>query len=102
MILKEPVLSMSFAHRNVRLLHSFRTAAAFTVLFSLVLGFLILPRAPFIQRVKASAVYQTLPFSQNWSNTGLITANDDWSGVPGIEGYLGQDITTTTGANPQT
>jgi hypothetical protein len=45
---------------------------------------------------------QTLPFNQNWSNTGLITANDNWSGVPGIEGYLGQDITTTTGTDPQT
>lgn len=46
--------------------------------------------------------YQTLPFSQNWTNTGLITANDSWSGVPGIEGYLGQDITTSTGVDPQT
>lgn len=45
---------------------------------------------------------QTLPFSQNWSTTTLITANDDWSGVPGIEGYLGQDITTVTGTDPQT
>src|SRR5207253_1933858 len=34
--------------------------------------------------------------------TGLITANDNWSGVAGIEGYLGQDITTATGADPQT
>jgi len=28
-------------------------------------------------------------FSQNWTNTGQITANDDWSGVPSIVGYLG-------------
>ena len=28
-------------------------------------------------------------FSQNWTNTGLITANDNWSGVPFIIGYLG-------------
>lgn len=34
---------------------------------------------------------QTLPFSQNWANTGLITVNDDWSGVLGIVGYLGDD-----------
>ena len=40
-------------------------------------------------------------FFQNWSNTGLITANDDWSLVPSIVGYLGRDITTSTGANPQ-
>ncbi|MFN2438798.1 MAG: Calx-beta domain-containing protein, partial [Chitinophagaceae bacterium] len=42
------------------------------------------------------------PFIQNWSNISLITANDNWSGVPGIIGYLGQDITTATGTDPQT
>ncbi|HEY5710743.1 MAG TPA: Calx-beta domain-containing protein, partial [Allosphingosinicella sp.] len=41
-------------------------------------------------------------FSQNWTNTGLITANDNWSGVPFIVGKLGQDITTGTGTNPGT
>jgi predicted extracellular nuclease len=41
-------------------------------------------------------------FSQDWSNAGLITTNDDWSGVPSIQGFLGQDITTGTGADPQT
>ena len=41
-------------------------------------------------------------FTQDWTNTGLITANDNWSGVPFIIGYLGQDITTATGVNPQT
>jgi hypothetical protein len=45
---------------------------------------------------------QTLPFSQNWSNTGLITTNDVWSGVPGIIGNRGDDITTSVGADPQT
>lgn len=45
---------------------------------------------------------QTLPFSQNWSNTGMITVNDDWSGVSGIEGYRGDDLTTATGTDPQT
>src|SRR5215470_7768444 len=51
---------------------------------------------------RADNTPQTLPFSQNWSNTGLITANDNWSGVVGIEGYLGQEITTATGVDPQT
>jgi predicted extracellular nuclease len=50
----------------------------------------------------ANSTAQTLPFTQNWTNTSLITANDDWSTVPGIEGFLGQDITTATGADPQT
>ncbi|MCX7858394.1 MAG: hypothetical protein N2513_10540, partial [Deltaproteobacteria bacterium] len=55
----------------------------------------------FLVNVKADNVPQTLPFSQNWS-TNLITTNDDWSPVPGIEGYLGQDITTLVGADPRT
>lgn len=41
-------------------------------------------------------------FSQDWSNPAAITANDNWSAVPSIIGYLGQDITTGTGADPQT
>jgi len=41
-------------------------------------------------------------FSQNWSDAGLIAANDNWSGVPGVEGFLGQDLTAATGADPQT
>ncbi len=49
----------------------------------------------------ADGTAQSLPFSQDWTNIGLITTNDDWSGVPGIQGYLGQDITTATGADPQ-
>ncbi len=52
--------------------------------------------------VKANSAAQTLPFGQNWSNTGLITASDDWSGAPGIEGYLGSGLTDLTGADPQT
>jgi len=30
------------------------------------------------------ATYQTLPFSQDWTNINLITTSDDWTGVPGI------------------
>jgi hypothetical protein len=41
-------------------------------------------------------------FSQNWTNTGLITTNDSWTNVPSIIGYLGQDLTTATGTDPQT
>ncbi len=41
--------------------------------------------------------------SQNWSNAGLITTNDDWSGVPSIVGYLGDiDGGTTSDINPTT
>ncbi len=52
--------------------------------------------------VTADNTAQTLPFAQNWTNVGLITTNDNWSGVLGIEGYLGQDIAAGTGADPQT
>ena len=46
---------------------------------------------------------QPLPFSQNWTNTSLITVDDDWSGVPGITGYSGDDLLhTPTGVDPQT
>ncbi len=42
-------------------------------------------------------------FSQDWSNTALITANDVWSGVPSIQGFLGDDASSsTTGVDPQT
>lgn len=37
----------------------------------------------------ADTTPQPLPFSQNWSNTELITTNDIWNDVPGIVGYLG-------------
>jgi hypothetical protein len=50
----------------------------------------------------ADTTAQTLPLSQNWTNTNLITANDNWSGVPGIIGYRGDSLTTTEGTNPQT
>ncbi len=50
----------------------------------------------------ADTTPQPLPFSQDWTNTGLITVDDNWSGVPGVEGHLGQNITTVSnGADPQ-
>ncbi len=45
---------------------------------------------------------QPLPFTQNWSNTSLITVDDDWSGVPGIIGFRGDNLTAGTGTDPQT
>jgi predicted extracellular nuclease len=40
--------------------------------------------------------------TQDWSNIDLITADDDWSGVPSIIGYRGDELTGATGTNPQT
>lgn len=46
---------------------------------------------------------QSLPFTQTWTNVNLITANDDWSGVPGVVGFLGDhDAGTPTGVDPRT
>lgn len=50
----------------------------------------------------ADTTPQALPFSQDWSNTGLITADDDWSGVPGITGYKDDLSGSTGGVDPRT
>lgn len=49
----------------------------------------------------ANTAAQTLPFTQDWSDIGLIATSDDWSGVPGIVGYRGDALTGTTGTDPQ-
>ena len=41
-------------------------------------------------------------FFQDWSNTALISASDNWSGVPSIQGFRGDNLTALTGADPQT
>ncbi len=51
---------------------------------------------------RADTTAQTLPFSQDWTDAALITADDDWSDVPGVIGYRGDNLTTATGADPQT
>src|SRR5438552_1999853 len=73
-------------------------ARARRVLATLAVVLAILPQGS----TRADSTPQTLPFTQNWSNTGLITADDNWTGVPGIVGYRGDDITTSTGVDPQT
>jgi uncharacterized protein len=50
----------------------------------------------------ANSVPQSLPFLQDWSNAGLVSADDNWAGVPGIVGYRGDSLTSATGADPQT
>jgi MYXO-CTERM domain-containing protein len=54
--------------------------------------------------VHADATYHSLAsgdFSQDWSDAGLITVNDVWSGVPSVVGYRGDGL-AATGADPQT
>ncbi len=40
--------------------------------------------------------------TQNWGNAEQITTNDDWSGVPSIMGYRGDELATATGTDPRT
>jgi len=40
--------------------------------------------------------------TQDWTNTSLISTSDDWSGVPSIDGFRGDELTAATGTNPQT
>ena len=39
--------------------------------------------------VAANSTPQALPFAQDWTNTGLITTDNNWNGVPGVSGFLG-------------
>jgi MYXO-CTERM domain-containing protein len=49
----------------------------------------------------ANTTPQALPFSQDWTNTGLITTNDNWDNVPGVIGYAGDGL-VASGNDPQT
>jgi hypothetical protein len=55
-----------------------------------------------VRPATANNVYQPLPYTQDWSNTGLITISDDWSGVPGVIGYRGDGLTSANDVDPQT
>jgi predicted extracellular nuclease len=52
--------------------------------------------------LRADSTPQLLTFEQTWTNTALIAVDDDWSGVPGVLGFLGQGLTSSTGVDPQT
>jgi hypothetical protein len=41
------------------------------------------------------------PLAQTWSDTSLIRADDDWSGVPGIVGYRGDGLVASPGTDPR-
>src|SRR6185503_8599946 len=77
------------------------TKSLFKVLSVLTIFALVLMSLP-LQSAQADNTAQSLPFSQDWTNTGLITADDVWSGVPGIIGYRGDGLTGGTAVDPQT
>jgi hypothetical protein len=41
------------------------------------------------------------PVVEDWSNVSRITADNDWSGVPGFMGYRGDKLAGKPGMNPQ-
>jgi hypothetical protein len=43
-----------------------------------------------------------LSFSITPSTVNLISSNDNWTNVPSVEGYMGQNLTATHGIDPQT
>lgn len=55
-----------------------------------------------VEPVLANNTSASLPFTQDWSNAGLITTSDDWSSVPAIIGYRGDNLTAVNGVDPQT
>jgi predicted extracellular nuclease len=51
----------------------------------------------------ANTTPQTLPYGpQGWTDTSLINTANDWSRVPGIVGYRGDAMVSSTGVDPQT
>lgn len=51
---------------------------------------------------QADTSTQVLPFSQDWTNGALISVDNTWTSVPGIVGYRGDGMVSSTGVDPQT
>lgn len=52
-----------------------------------------------------SNVYHNLAggdFSQDWTDTSLLSTNDIWTNVPSIQGFRGDNLTAATGTDPRT
>ncbi|NOT60743.1 MAG: hypothetical protein HOP19_11040 [Acidobacteria bacterium] len=89
---------------QVRNLFSFFAYSAKTRLVYAMAALLVISGSVIYWRAQANSTAQTLPFTQNWATIAQITANDDWSSVAGIEGFLGDRTAsgTTTDIDPQT
>ncbi len=69
---------------------------------SKILLIALIPLFSFIPLEVTNTTAQTLPFSQNWTDASLITSDNNWGSVPGIEGFNGEDFGGGTGTDPQT
>jgi hypothetical protein len=65
---------------------------------SFLLAWLLLGAPPAF----ASATPAPPPLLQSWSDTGLISVDDDWSRVPGVVGYRGDGLVPLPGVDPRT
>jgi hypothetical protein len=59
------------------------------------------PDATYFRLFDPTNPLSTGTFQETWSNTGEITADNNWSGVPSIEGYNGNGLAPTTGSDPR-
>lgn len=73
-----------------------------SVLFALTLAVSIGFSLPPLPGAQADSTAQAPPLFQFWSDTSLISVNDDWSAVPGVEGYPGSGLTAEPGVDPRT
>ena len=55
-----------------------------------------------IDLIATAVAIETLPFSQDWTTTALISVDNNWTLVPAIVGHRGDDLTTSIGVDPQT
>ena len=56
-------------------------------------------------KIEADGTYFNLAggnYSQDWTNIGLITANDNWAGVASVEGFRGDGLAAAVPTDPQT
>jgi predicted extracellular nuclease len=89
-------------YRSWRIAASARRKLSTLLIISLFVSLFVGGRLFIFPTAYADTTPQTLPLIQNWSNTALISADDNWSGVSGIIGYRGDDATAGTGVDPQT
>jgi predicted extracellular nuclease len=88
--------------RNVISVRSRITSVFLIITLGLLLAAGNMLKLSWLTVVHANNTPQSIPFTQNWNNTGLITTANDWSGVPGIIGYRGDALTASPGTDPQT
>lgn len=79
-----------------------RSNPVWVSILSIILAVCVLIWPREVHVAQANTAPQPLPLQIDWSDTGLITSANDWSGVPGVMGYLGDRLgSKTEGVNPQ-